>query len=225
MVTLSILDPHLKKGQLWYDENNFMDKKTRTTFTYNHSAKDFAKMFDTGKPRSRDINNAFELRGKKNPLVLEVGSGSGRDAKEILKQTNRYIGIDIAEHMVEIAKKKVPKGRFIQADIESFVYPKRLDIIFAFDSLLHICVHALEKFFQNAHTNLNKDGIIYISMKTGPYHEETHVDCYGIRTFYFYEMEEVETLTAELFDIVYQEERSFDDEARFVMAFKKKEVC
>jgi predicted TPR repeat methyltransferase len=202
-----------------------MDKKARTTLTYNHSAIDLAKKFDTGKPRKEDIAKAFDLRGKKNPLVLEIGSGSGRDAKEILKNTERYIGIDIAEHMIEISKKKAPKGRFIHADVERFSFPKRLDIIFAFDSLLHICIHALEKFFQNAHKHLAKDGIVYISMKTGPYHEETHVDCYGIRTFYFYEMEEVEETAKELFDVVYKENRDFDDEERFVMALKKKELC
>jgi SAM-dependent methyltransferase len=198
-----------------------MDKKTRTSFTYNHSAEAFAKIFDTGKPRKEDIKAAFALRGKDNPLVLEVGCGSGRDAKEIMKKTDRYIGIDVAENMIKMCEKKVPDGRFYHADIESFSFPKRLDIVFAFDSLLHICIHALEKFFQTAHANLNKGGIVYISMKTGPYHEETHVDCYGIRTFYFYEPEEIKALTNGLFKTVFEEARQFDEQERFVMAFKK----
>ena len=36
-----------------------------------------------------DLEETFNLVGKKNPKVLEIGCGNGRDAREIIKRTKK----------------------------------------------------------------------------------------------------------------------------------------
>ena len=88
--------------------------------------------------RVSDIDETFNLFSKSNPSVLEIGCGNGRDAAEICKRTNKYLGLDIAEKFIEIARQKVPQGRFEIADVETYDFPQNLDIVFAFASPLRV---------------------------------------------------------------------------------------
>ncbi len=85
------------------------DLRQQTVDTYNKSAKELAEYSHGIGTRKKYINRAFNLAGSpKNARVLEVGCGDGRDATEILKHTDNYLGFDIARKAVELAKQSLP---------------------------------------------------------------------------------------------------------------------
>jgi trans-aconitate methyltransferase len=114
-----------------------MDRKKQNFDVYSQNASSFAEKFDRIGPRVADVREVFSLIPKENPSVLELGCGNGRDASEILKHTNNYLGIDFSPALVELARKANPKGNFQTADFEDFEFPKDLDAVFAFASLIH----------------------------------------------------------------------------------------
>ena len=173
-----------------------MDLKQQTIETYNRSVGALAKKFANFGPRIDDIKRGFSYIKKDNPSVLEIGCGYGREAKEILKLTNRYVGMDISEEMIKMAKKEVPEGDFIITDIEDYDFPKDLDIIFSFASLLHSDREHLREILERAYRSLNQGGIFYISLKYDKYHHEIKKDEFGTREYYYYTPEDIKNLNS-----------------------------
>ena len=164
------------------------DWKQRNIDTYNKSAKELAEYFRGIGPRVKYIELAFTAAGNpKNARVLEIGCGDGRDAKEIVKRAGWYLGFDISEELIKLAKEHVPQAEFAVADAATFDYPAKLDIVFAFASLLHLDKNEVRTVLQKVHSSLKKDGIFYILLKyRSQYQEEVKKDRFGERLFYFY---------------------------------------
>ena len=136
--------------------------------------------------RISDVEKAFLILDKSNPSVLEIGCGDGRDAKEIVTRTDKYLGIDVSSSMIELAEAHVPNATFRVVDVETFEFPAGLDIIFAFASLLHSDRTAVNDILRRAYKSLNGSGIFFISLKRDEYQSKIKKDEFGIRTFYFY---------------------------------------
>ena len=172
-----------------------MNKKEQTVNTYNASAEALANKFDSQGARIKDIETTLAFIKKDNPKVLEIGCGNGRDAQEICKRTNNYIGIDISEKLVELARQKVPLATFEVVDIETFEFPKELDVIFAFASLIHVQKNELREILAKALSTLNSGGVFLLSMKyADTYQESTKEDEFGVRTYYLYSQEDIKEL-------------------------------
>lgn len=172
-----------------------MNKKEITTETYNISAAKLSKKFNEIGPRTEDIKRAFSFFTIKNPNTLEIGCGNGRDAKQILKYTNKYLGIDISKEMIKLSKKFLLKTKFLVADIENIKLPNKLDIVFAFASFLHLNKTNLKKLLNKLHEQINNNGIIYISIKyNDEYIEKIKTDEFGKRFFYYYREEDFQKM-------------------------------
>jgi SAM-dependent methyltransferase len=165
-----------------------MDWYSQTIKTYDDSAEALAKYFSGIGPRTNDINLGFRLSNPaEGSRVVEIGCGDGRDALEISKKTSWYEGFDPSIKLLEIAKIKVPSGSFIKADAVNYRYPKNIDIIFAFASLLHVNRDELITVMKKVYSSLRDGGIFYISLKErAVYTEEVKKDEYGERMFYYY---------------------------------------
>lgn len=198
-----------------------MNKKQETVATYNATATEMAKKFCMLGARVEDIERGFRLVGKNNPHVLEIGCGNGRDAKEITRRTNQYLGIDISKLMITLANKHAPNGNFKIADIEDYLFPENLDLIFSFASLLHSDKENVQKILKRAHNALNSGGIFYISLKHDEYHEESRTDEFGTRTFYFYTPELIKELVGNMFTVVYEEKQELQHQKWFTIALRK----
>lgn len=180
-----------------------MNHKQTTINTYNKSARPLAEYFRGIGSRNKDIDIATKLAGRVNPKVLEIGCGDGRDAKEIIKKTNDYIGFDISEKLIEMARHDVPDTKFEVADAISYEYPHNLDVVFAFASLLHLNKQDIKLVLKKVHTALKSGGIFYISLKhSDVYREEIKNDQFGSRMFYFYNPELIKELAGPGYKVV-----------------------
>jgi ubiquinone/menaquinone biosynthesis C-methylase UbiE len=198
-----------------------MNKKSQTIDTYNKCAKSLAKKFDSQPARTSDIEEVFLLINKKNPKVLELGCGSGRDALEILKRTNNYLGIDISEGMIKLAKEKVPEGNFEVADMTIFEFPRNLDIIFSVASLVHLDKNELMSVLKKSLNVLNPSGILRFSVKYADnYRELTKKDEFGTRTYYLYSKEDIEDII-DGYSIIKEEMETFREQKWLEVILRK----
>ena len=178
------------------------DRRQQTIDTYNKSAKKLAEYFRGIGSRTEDIDRAFGLAGLPSVRILEIGCGDGRDAKEIVQRVGWYLGFDISEELIKLAKAHVPEGRFEVADAVTFQFPENLDIVFAFASLLHLDKDEVKTVLANAHGALRPGGVFYISLKHKPaYSSAVKEDQYGKRLFYFYNAAVVSELAGKGYEV------------------------
>lgn len=200
-----------------------MEKKLETIKTYNQSAAALAKKFNSMEGYLPDIERTFSFvpPQKENPHVVEIGCGSGRDAKDLLKFTNNYLGFDISTELIKHAKDLVPNANFIEADVEEFDFPKGADAIFAFASLLHSNKESISKILDKVHESLNNQGVLFMSLKYGEYQEDTRTDEFGTRTYYYYTPEMIKELAVDKFKAVFEERRNLHNQEWFSIILQK----
>ena len=124
--------------------------------------------------------------------ILDLGCGPGRDAKFFVEQGYRVEGIDISQHMIDLAKSEVPGGTFSVGDLEDLHFPKEsFDAVWASASLLHVPKAAFSGTLQAIYSLLATGGIFYISMKKGAGEELKADERYGgVEKFWNYVDEE-----------------------------------
>lgn len=201
--------------------DDYLVEKQKTIASYNRSAAGLAKKFDEIGIREEDIRRAFNCTAVKNPKVLEIGCGNGRDARGIIKYASDYLGIDVSEKMVELAKQNCPQGRFLVAEAEDCQFPENLDIIFAFASLLHIPDGALDQVMEKSFKALKTDGIFYISLKFKGEHKEIKEDGFGSRVFYHHSPDEIRSFEKLGFKEIYHNIQTVRGQQWFVTILKK----
>ncbi len=198
-----------------------MDKKAQTVATYNANASKMARKFRGLGARIEDIEKGFSFVKRENSNVFEIGCGDGRDTKEIQKRTKNYLGVDISGSMIAIAREYVPKGKFEVADIENYIFPNNLDLIFSFTSLLHSNKKNIGSILEMAHQALNKNGIFYISLKYDNYHEASKTDEFGTRTYYFYTLEDIKKLAGKRYKVISENIQELRGQKWFTIVLKK----
>ncbi len=179
------------------------EHKKQMIETYDRSAAKLADYFKGIGSRTMDIELVL-AHVERNPYVLEVGCGDGRDSKEIVEHAGEFIGMDISKGMIDIAKQAVPNARFEVADIETYDIPEGVDAVIAFASLLHVPKEVLPDIFERIHASLSESGVLYVSMKTRPeYEAEVKSDDFGDRMFYYYTEDLLRELAGDLFEELY----------------------
>lgn len=180
--------------------------KAQTVDTYNASAETIAEKFDRMGSRIADVRKAFSYVTAEKPRVVEIGCGNGRDAEAVLQCTDSYVGFDISEKMIELARQKVPHATFEVADTETYAFPKGTDVVLSFASLLHSPKEAVRSILANVRASLNDGGIILLSLKEADaYREEIVTDDFGTRTFYLYTPAVIEELAGDGYEKVFED--------------------
>ena len=76
---------------------------------------------------------------KKNSNVLDLGCGNGRDIKTLLENNHKPIGLDSSKKLLNIAKKRYPKAKFIHADMSKIpLKDNSIDYILSIASFHHL---------------------------------------------------------------------------------------
>lgn len=169
-----------------------MDTYQQTIKSYQEHAAALAAKFDSNPLRTAHIEETFQLLKKPNPLVIEIGCGTGKDAQIILQHTDNYFGFDVSQGLLNVARVKCPSATFLVADVNSFVFPNNVDIVFAFASLIHLNKEQLSSLFKKLLPAMNPSGIVRLSMKYDKkYRMTTDQDECGTRTVYYYSDKEL----------------------------------
>lgn len=196
----------------------------RTIETYNNSAEELSEYFKGIGPRIANIELGLrEAHAKNNASVVEIGCGDGRDASEIVKRVGSYIGFDPSTELLERARKKVPRGVFIEAEAMTFDYPDNLDVVYAFASLLHSPKDEVKQVCRKVLAALKPGGIFYISLKEDTnYNSAVQRDRFGERLFYYYNVPLFIELSGPQFEKAYQEHLIIGHTRWFELALRKK---
>ena len=190
--------------------------KDKLKSTYNHIAEDWHKDHkeDTWWVEGTDKFVSFL---KYNSLVLDVGCGAGVKSNYLINKGLKIVGLDFSEKMIEIAKREVPNGKFLVADItQSLEFDEKFDGIFAQAVLLHIPKKDVKGVLENLLGVLKTNGYLYLAVKglKEGQNEERVVkeEDYGYeyeRFFSFYTQQEIVNFLKEFgMDIIYNEVKS-----------------
>lgn len=174
---------------------------------YNEAAEKYRRKYDAIPARTNDVDAAFALVSKSNPKVAEVGCAYGREAKYILTKTNQYIGIDICDKYIEMAKNEVLGGKFEYVDVLDYRLESGVDIIFSFASLLHLSKEDLSRVLEKMNDALALGGVIFLSLKhRDKYYSEDVTDVVS-RTFYYYNLDTIKEILPPGLKVVHYQEQ------------------
>ncbi|KAF9892121.1 hypothetical protein FE257_002527 [Aspergillus nanangensis] len=74
-----------------------------------------------------------------NSTILDVGCGTGKPVSHMLASAGHDVsGIDISQHMVDIATAQVPGGHFQKADMRTYEPSRHFDAVFSVYSMYQI---------------------------------------------------------------------------------------
>ena len=100
--------------------------------------------------------------------VLEIGSGGGRDAKELIRAGYEYTGTDISKGLLEAAKKYNPGAKFLLKSVYDLDFPENsFDGFWACAVLLHIPKSRIDEALRQLHKVVKPNGVGFISVKQG----------------------------------------------------------
>lgn len=126
--------------------------------------------------------------------IIDIGCGTGRDAKVFSEKGLSVVGIDLCPNMIKLAKAHAPLADFRRMDIEAMSFPEAsFDGAWAGASLLHIPKNTISVVLDSIYLMLKPQGIFYLTLREG-IGEELQTDLrYGdFKKFWaFYEQNEL----------------------------------
>ena len=156
-----------------------MEPERSTTIQYyENNAERLARIYQSVKFEflQKELLRFFD--GKHN--LLEIGSGSGRDAAFFMNHGFDVTGLDGSEEMVNKSIEIFPvlNGRIICAELPANLpsFDHDFDAIISIATLMHFNEEDLSQILKFCHDNLHSDGKIFISVpapgelvKDGPF--------------------------------------------------------
>lgn len=130
-----------------------------TAQEYTHNVADLAPLVSI---------NRFVTLLPPHAKILDIGCGSGRDAKIFTDKGIHVVGVDFCANLIEIAKVKAPLAEFHVMDMEEISFPHySFDGAWASASLLHLSKQRIPAVFNTIHSILKEEGYFYLSLKNG----------------------------------------------------------
>lgn len=137
-----------------------------TIKNYNKTVKEYIKKTDKLYPSKEAEKFVFLLDD--NSIILDLGCGPGRDAKELLKCGLKVIGIDLSKKMIEAAKKRVKNVEFKVMDMVKLDFQDNsFDGVWANASIFHLPRKDITLVLDEIYRVLKKNGILFIGVKKG----------------------------------------------------------
>jgi len=93
--------------------------------------------------------------------ALDVGCGSsGRFIDVLIKNGFTPTGVDISSEMISLARVRHPEATFYAADICTWQFPQKYDLISAWDSTFHLPLEQQEPVLKKMCEGLNSKGVL-----------------------------------------------------------------
>lgn len=139
----------------------------KTAGIYNKMANEYSKRVSnfSQKPKLARFLNKILID---SPLVLDVGTAGGRDAKELISLGAKVIGIDISEELLRIAEQEVPEADFQLMSMNDLKFePNTFNGIWASASFHHLDYEDMPDTFTQFYDILKPEGVLFVSTKEG----------------------------------------------------------
>lgn len=146
-----------------------MDKTLVTIEAYNKNAEKYSDKFMEFEDYKEKINE-FVHYIDRGDRILDLGCGPGNVIKEINKTIEDvdYVGVDLSEELLKIARKAYPGGNFICKDLREIEFELELfDIIIMSFCIVHLHDEEMIKLIYKVSGYLKKSGKLYISFMSG----------------------------------------------------------
>lgn len=113
--------------------------------------------------------NLLRTRLHKGDKVLDLGCGNGRVTKYFTDHGHKGVGIDISVKMLKLARKYVPRGKFIRADFTKKLNlePGSFGAIISFFALNHVPKRIFKQILKNNRQLLNREGYLLLGLVVG----------------------------------------------------------
>lgn len=164
-----------------------MDKFTQATInTYNQTAEEYAK--NVALLHHSEVATAFLTNlPEDNINILDLGCGSGRDAKIFSEEGYRVTGVDLSARMIQVASAAAPFAKFKQMDMRKLEFNNEtFGGIWAVASLLHLPKKDLTQCLHECNRVLKKEGLLYVGVKVGKGEQFEPDTRYGKDAYKFY---------------------------------------
>lgn len=99
--------------------------------------------------------------------ILEIGSGGGRDAKELIALGYKYTGTDISTGLLEVARQALPGQTFVQQSVYELSFYEPFDGFWASAVLLHIPRLRIHEALTRIRQTQRVGAVGFISVKDG----------------------------------------------------------
>ena len=121
----------------------------------------------------------------KGAKILDVGCGTGIPTAKFLVNTGfEVIGIDFSERMLKLAKKNVPKAKFIKMNMIKLNFKENsFDGLTSLYAIFHVPKEKHLAIFRNFHKIIKPKGIMLISLGYKEL-EETSEDFHGAKMYW-----------------------------------------
>ena len=173
-----------------------MDALKQTIFSYDRTAAEYTANV-AGMHHQSEFNRFCNFISK-HSIVLDLGCGSGRDAKIFSEKGYDVVGADLSGGMIEHAKHYAPQADFTQMDMRQLGFAdETFDGVWCVASMLHLPKKDMPHALCEANRVLNYCGVFYIAVKQG-FGEGLEADARygeGINKFFsYYQPEELEAM-------------------------------
>ena len=177
-------------------QSNDSSFKEITRQSYQATAQEFADNVAELAPLA-SINEFMSLLPTQ-PKILELGSGSGRDAKVFSELGADVLGVDYCSNLIDIAKEHAPLAKFKLMDIEDIDFPAAaFDGVWAICVLGHINKTSLPAILNKIYYSLKPQGYFYLAVKQGRGEDliiDTRYSGNHRKYWSFFEKEEISSL-------------------------------
>ncbi len=101
--------------------------------------------------------------------ILEIGCGTGYDAKRLIDEGFNYTGTDITKSFIRMCQKSLPNHKFLPLSVYDLNFPQgtKFDGFWASAVLLHIPKTKIDLALTQINKYIAKNGIGFISLKEG----------------------------------------------------------
>ncbi len=151
--------------------------------------------------------------------ILDLGCGTGRDARYFTERKYRVIAVDGSKEMLAMTKRECPAADCRLIDFnEPFLIGEPIDAVWACASLLHLNDENFERTLKAVAEDLRADGVIFLGLKSAE-HSKVPSDT---RTFNYWTSEKLTLISSRCGLVPLEFSSTITEQATWLDAFLKK---
>jgi SAM-dependent methyltransferase len=109
---------------------------------------------------------ALRAQGVRSGVVLDLGCGGGQLSLRLLREGYQPVGVDVSPAMVRLARRRVPKAKFIRGSVAEIVLPPCSAAVAIGEVFNYLPTRpSIRRAFRNVFRSLRPGGILVFDIK------------------------------------------------------------